>query len=531
MTAFQLPMERDRMLVGLNPALSEPEKQAQIQQLEAANAVPVGGLPAEPPPVLVPPDTGSPQPPTLPDMAQNMAPPMPAGANIGGLDALGRQIGNIGASMASGGTYDGQIEEAGKRRASAVRETGQIQQSRARAEAGNYDQQIEALTAHQQNLERIRRGEEKAVGQARAEYNEELADARHAGISRERRKELEKLRASGTVQQQAAAQAELEKAQNIDPDQFLGSAGRKIGAAIAMALGAYGSALSGGPNSAMEIIQQSIRDNIDAQKANRASRERSAERARERVGETQEQFQTEEERANRAYGVGIEMAKVKLARISAGLQGTEAGLRAEELASGLEQESAVAANTVEQQRRAAHLDALQAQAGVATNAAQLREGRRARAEEARGGPGLQVPGLQGVGISKEAMNESAQMLGDGQAMLRQLAELRDFVGGEDGVGHEMFPTASAARAQAMSSNLMLDYGKNLLKLGVLSAPDMEILTQIIPEDPTQFRQEVVSEKLKNAETYVRTKMATYLQSRGYSLPEDREASTERRPGR
>ncbi len=52
--------------------------------------------------------------------------------------------------------------------------------------------------------------------------------------------------------------------------------GKKIGAALAVGLGAFGAGLSGGPNYALQIVNKSIDDDIAAQKENMAKKERTA---------------------------------------------------------------------------------------------------------------------------------------------------------------------------------------------------------------------------------------------------------------
>lgn len=56
----------------------------------------------------------------------------------------------------------------------------------------------------------------------------------------------------------------------VDPEHFFGEgAGSRIGAAIAVAFGQLGSALSGGPNAALEILNRRISQDIEAQASNR----------------------------------------------------------------------------------------------------------------------------------------------------------------------------------------------------------------------------------------------------------------------
>lgn len=75
----------------------------------------------------------------------------------------------------------------------------------------------------------------------------------------------------------------------VDPDKFYknedGSTnyGKKIGAALAIAMGVFGSALSKGPNFALEIINKAVDDDLASQRTNIAKSERGAEKKHEAV--------------------------------------------------------------------------------------------------------------------------------------------------------------------------------------------------------------------------------------------------------
>lgn len=487
------------------------------------------GLVANDPPPPAPPslvkDTGAPADVPSP---QQMAPPimqpqMPAGANIGGLNAQARKIGQIGQQgMEAAKDAAGAIDRSTRERKDAADKMAEAEAQKAQARAGGIDSQLQEALAHQERLTKIRKAEDEAVKAAERNYDEYREDALYAGVSREKRKELQAIlnNKDATPAQQASAKAQLEKASQIDPDKYLGSFGKRVTAGIAMALGAYGAALTGGSNDAMKIIQQAIQDNIDAQKANRAAREREAERAEGGIGRARAQFADARQQEAADYAVGLEMAKLKIDKIITGLEGTEAHAKGMDLKAQLDANAEEKKIAILERERGNFLSSAVAQGGLMTNAAQLQEQRAGRIMAAQAsGEARSVPGLVGTGISKEAMNEAAQMLGDGEAMLQQISELRNFVQGGNGVGSEIFPSDAAKRAAAMAENLRLDYGKNLLKLGVLSADDLAALGRIIPEDPTAIRQGAVAEKLRNAETFVRTKMEKYLRARGYQLPQ------------
>lgn len=74
------------------------------------------------------------------------------------------------------------------------------------------------------------------------------------------------------VEQRASIQLELQRAQETNPQRVLGSTGARVMAAIAQGLGAFGSALTGGPNMATKIIQDAIDHDVQAQLQGKATK-------------------------------------------------------------------------------------------------------------------------------------------------------------------------------------------------------------------------------------------------------------------
>lgn len=92
-----------------------------------------------------------------------------------------------------------------------------------------------------------------------------------------RQEEMAREQQQLALQQQARLQARMAdldrtledvRAMRVDPNQFFGGAGGRIVAALSVALGQLGSALSGGPNTALEIINRGIERSMQAQMAN-----------------------------------------------------------------------------------------------------------------------------------------------------------------------------------------------------------------------------------------------------------------------
>jgi diacylglycerol kinase family enzyme len=101
--------------------------------------------------------------------------------------------------------------------------------------------------------------------------------------------------------------------------------------------------------------------------------------AKEAIGEVKGTFADERAELASNHAVALEMVKLKLGKMTAGLEGSEAEARAKELGAMIDAEIAGKTSEIDTRARGAHLDSLTTQAGVMTNAAQMREGRAARA--------------------------------------------------------------------------------------------------------------------------------------------------------
>ncbi len=110
------------------------------------------------------------------------------------------------------------------------------------------------------------------VNRLAAEGGSQLAELRQAQISELSR--FDEDRAAELRGRWAQLDSAIDRIENnqIDPDGFFGEgAGRRIAFGAALALGALGSAISGGPNQAMEILEGRIDRHIRAQEANQAN--------------------------------------------------------------------------------------------------------------------------------------------------------------------------------------------------------------------------------------------------------------------
>lgn len=123
---------------------------------------------------------------------------------------------------------------------------------------------IKAKAGIEADLGRVKAKELENVLQAQQQLNE----------ARKIQKEAQEKEYNQLMADYGEAQKDLEKNSEVDPGRFYGRVGTlgSIVAAISQALGAYASAKGGGPNFAMQIIENSINRDIQAQRDNIANK-------------------------------------------------------------------------------------------------------------------------------------------------------------------------------------------------------------------------------------------------------------------
>lgn len=141
--------------------------------------------------------------------------------------------------------------------------------------------------------------------------------------------------------------------------------------------------------------------------------------------------------------------------------------------------------------------------------------------------GKRLPfGLSGEPVSTKALNDTVGAMSAASGILSTLSRLDQHVEEE---GFTQYFTEADAIGGSMSTQLQMEM-KDLLELGVLTGPDMEILENIIPSDPGQMRQGRVKAKLKQARTYILDKLKAKVASSGLSLDTEQFAAQHATPG-
>jgi hypothetical protein len=390
--------------------------------------------PAPPPAAVVAGPSGA-VPPVAPPLVSG--PAVLGGANIGALDKQAGKIEKAGEDiMGLNDETQQKLAPVADARKTAIGMQVDAAEQRAHANEAAFDDQLSRATSLQDHLAEIKKGEDEAVKVAKEDSALAKDDAIYGNMSREARLKAMATEkdSSATYAQKAAARASLEKGQKIDPDQYLGSAGAKITAALAMAMGAMGAAFTGGPNYAMQIIQGAIQDNIDAQKANFAKKRGEADDAHAHIGEVEGKFDKDRQWALKQNGIGLEMAKLKLSKMMAGLDGTEAFAKGQEQMAMIDEEIIRNEHAYELAVRGDHLGALQASAGVMTNAAQLREQRADRLADAnKQGNGKPLPegGIKDLASAEAALERVKQLRADFKSKTGKFSFLAKYIPGTD----------------------------------------------------------------------------------------------------
>jgi hypothetical protein len=156
------------------------------------------------------------------------------------------------------------------------------------------------------------------VAQVQQQAAEEKADVMRQGLGALRQvqgEEQAKVDAAAANVQETMGRYRTEMGKlaemRVDPQRRY-KGGAKIGAAIAMALGAYGAALARGPNTAMQIIQSEIDRDIKAQEAAIMNQRGIATAAQAEVGMARQLFGDAESQRLAAKNAALESVKLEL---------------------------------------------------------------------------------------------------------------------------------------------------------------------------------------------------------------------------
>jgi hypothetical protein len=276
----------------------------------------------------------------------------------------------------------------------------------------------------------------------------------------------------------------------VDPDRIWKEkgTGAKVVAAIGAALGAMGSALTGGPNAALSIIENAIDRDVQAQRDELGKRMRGMDDLRGSLAAARSMTNDAVEAELGARILGREAAMAKLEGIRAQGLGEEADARAEQLAGELMSSTAML-----QAQLAQH-----AQDRVTVSSSsrrvpgqQITRGMMAAQEEERLGfqehdPERYVPEAGGNARTVDEAKELRSATAEAGSLRRLLNRAASIAEGKEG---SKISPADRKRAEALGREIQLVLkSPAFLKLGILTGPDLELLEQISPSNPAQIFQ-------------------------------------------
>jgi hypothetical protein len=293
---------------------------------------------------------------------------------------------------------------------------------------------------------------------------------------------------------------------SVDPQRWYGSlsTGGKIGAGIAVAFGALGAALTGGPNQALGIIQKAIDDDITAQRVNMDKAGRDVDRRFQALRDMRTNLQDDVQfdnvlRAQHWDDVTKRMQNIDFSSAPAEIQTQANRAIVDATAKRDEARSAIVERALAnaQQNAAARGSVIAQQASLGLQREQLAN----KADRA----------------NPQTVREVQEIQGTAQSTIDKIRRLREFVLGPDGVGREVFPTDDAKKATAMSRDLQLAL-KEQKKMGTLDKGSEAFLESLVTSDPTQMNQGALKAQLDALEASTKSETAAQLRARGVDVP-------------
>lgn len=336
------------------------------------------------------------------------------------------------------------------------------------------------------------------------------------------------------------------------------STGDTVVASLAMALGAMGSAFTGGPNYAMQLVDRAIQRNIDAQKEGLRNRRSALQDRESALSRRMQEFGSEEAAVLVQRGLDREQYADKVEQFAGQMRDTDRQSQAMSLAAELRQQSQV--ELAEGQRLIAEsrLADVNTQAGLLQTGEQIKTSRAQRSAAAASRQASEYAMIQ-ERLGREAMYASMGIAPKPGVSVgeKQLGELRDVVASEkifdekldrlieiavENKGSISGPLANVGfldylvdgpqerEARSVLEDLKIAYNKKN-KLGTLDAGTDRVLSSIFGNNPvTSWRD--LSGSLEKIKGRSRSEFTTKLDQYGVKLlPSDKERREDLRGGR
>lgn len=319
---------------------------------------------------------------------------------------------------------------------------------------------------------------------------------------------------TATDEERAQASDTLDKGSKIDPGRLLGNTRNKVFAAIATGLGAYGAALTGSANTAAEMVQQAIDNDINAQRAAQEARREELGAANDLIAQNRQRFEDERQAMLATKIQMLELSQLEVERAQARYGGEESAINLEKMHQDLGQ---AVIETEAKFNEASVNNAIRGRSAEADIAARRAQLAAMQAKNERSGIPA-IPGMRPTGEKLPTKQDIKDVTTGREATVKALQELDKMEAHINKYGREMSSMTDASKEgkrMARSFQLMLK-SPLFFQLGVLAGPDVELLDETFPNDINKLRQDDV----RNAIHFWRDKItdgwAASARQRGYA---------------
>jgi hypothetical protein len=337
-----------------------------------------------------------------------------------------------------------------------AKEAYQAGQKKAAADLGEYQKGVEVLNQYQKD--------QQAAYKAQNDY------------LNQKRQERDKL------------QSEVDK-QPLEKGWGRFSTGNKIVAAISLAMGAFGSALTKGPNVALEILNKTIDDDYEAQRDLLSKRQKAVESKDLMLTQARQIFSDENSQRLLMKDLGLSKVELGLKQSAAAAQSQETKAKYMDLL-----------GSIGEQRVKTQSELLKTQSEIA----------KTNYETQGAGNKLLVKGV-GMALDENAAKEAREVTSSTQELTGLLGQMKKF---RQETGRAVTP-ADRERAESLAAQFMMAYKKAKAATGNVASEKSEALYEKIAANPgsiLKFGLEKEYDELQNnIVTSAKQKLNQYIQ--------------------
>lgn len=351
--------------------------------------------------------------------------------------------------------------------------------------AGGYGLQAQAVS------EEMKAGYDRA--KAQGEYYRQIKDMNNSVDMdfKERLSQSQKM-----IQEQMdnlkAVTDEVQQGAKINPDKFWEdkTTGQKVGAAIAIAMGALGGALQGtGRNSALDIINNAIDRDISAQEKNYLSKKDSLAASQSLLGQYERRMDNIEASRQLAKRDQLLIAEMKLNETLAGVSGKEAQ------AKGLMLKGQLANERAKLDMQIAQMVGENAQMQSIMSGGSVNPTRLPKEFQDKL---VKVGNEYKIAVSPKAASDITEKTAAMDAFTEKANELKDLLGTTSGLTRfASLPTKDRERIKTLASDLAPSYSK-LKGMGAFDQGTAQVVEKIIGSPESALISPIAKAKLNQA---------------------------------